>query len=86
MFEPVLQTKGMGKTFREWSIEQRWLLPPSVQELLPANHVSHFVRDLVREQLDLSGIFAGYDEERGARPFHPTMMTALLLYAYSQGV
>jgi transposase len=76
----------MAKTFREWSIEQRWLLPPSVQELLPANHVSHFVRDLVREQLDLSGIFAGYDEERGAPPFHPAMMTALLLYAYSQGV
>lgn len=76
----------MAKTFREWSIEQRWLLPPSVEELLPASHVSHFVRELVREELDLSEIFAAYDEERGAPPFHPTMMTALLLYAYSQGV
>jgi transposase len=76
----------MGKTFREWSIEQRWLLPPSVQELVPPGHVAHFVRELVREELDLSAIFAAYDEERGAPPFHPTMMTALLLYAYSQGV
>jgi transposase len=48
--------------------------------------VAHFVRELVREELDLSAIFATYDEERGAPPFHPTMMTALLLYAYSQGV
>ena len=76
----------MAKTFREWSIEQRWLLPPSVQELVAANHVAHFIRELAREQLDLSAIFAAYDEERGAPPFHPTMMTALLLYAYSQGV
>jgi hypothetical protein len=46
----------MGKTFREWSIEQRWLLPPSVQELVPAGHVAHFVRELVREELDLNAI------------------------------
>ncbi len=78
--------ESMTKTFREWSIEQRWLLPPSIQELVPEGHAAHFVRELVREQLDLSGIFASYDEERGAPPFHPTMMTALLLYAYSQGV
>jgi transposase len=76
----------MTKTFRPWSTEQRWLLPPSVQELVPPEHVAHFVRELVREQLDLETIFAVYDEERGAPPFHPTMMTALLLYAYTQGV
>src|SRR5262249_48059806 len=53
---------------------------------VPGNPLAHFVRELVREQLDLSEIFAAYDEERGAPPFHPTRMTALLLYAYSQGV
>ncbi len=72
--------------FREWSIAQRWLLPPSVQELVPANYVAHFIREVVREELNLTEIFAAYDEERGAPPFHPTMITALLLYAYSQGV
>jgi hypothetical protein len=69
----------MAKSFREWSVEQRWLLPPSVQELVAEGHVAHFVRDLVREQLDLSAIFARYEEGPGAPPFHPTMMTALLL-------
>jgi transposase len=76
----------MAKTFREWSVEQRWLLPPSVQELVPAGHLAHFVRDTVRESLDLSAIFAAYEEERGYPPYHPAMMTALLLYAYCQGI
>jgi transposase len=76
----------MAKTFRPWQVEQRWLLPPSVQELVPPEHLAHFTRDTVREVLDLSEIHAAYDEERGFPPFHPTMMTALLLYAYCQGV
>lgn len=76
----------MSKTFRPWDVEQGWLLPPSVQELVPADHVAHFVRDLVREQLDLDPILGTYTEERGYPPYHPTMMVALLLYAYSRGV
>ena len=61
-------------------------MPPSVHELVPTGHVAHFVRDTVREQLDLGAIFCAYDEERGCPPYHPTMMVALLLYAYSRGV
>jgi transposase len=76
----------MSKTFRPWDVEQRWLLPPSVQELVPASHVAHFVRETVREQLELGAIFAAYEEERGYPPYHPAMMVALLLYGYSRGV
>jgi transposase len=77
----------MAKTFREWNVEQSWLLPPSVMDFVPPDHVAHFVRDTVREQLDLSEIIAAYEqEERGYPPYHPVMMTALLLYAYCQGV
>lgn len=77
----------MAKTFRDWNVEQGWLLPPSVLDFVPADHVAHFVRETVREQLDLSEIVAPYEkEERGYPPYHPVMMTALLLYAYCQGV
>lgn len=76
----------MSKTFRSWDVDQIWLLPPSVQDLVPAGHVAHFVRDTVRDGLDLSEIMDAYDEERGYPPYHPGMMVALLLYAYSQGV
>lgn len=76
----------MAKTFRPWDVEQRWLLPPSVQEMVPAGHLSHFVRETVQHELDLSEILTAYDEERGYPPYHPVMMTALLLYAYCQGL
>jgi transposase len=76
----------MSKTFRAWDVEQRWLLPPSVHELVPVGHVAHFVRETVRADLDLRPILSAYSEERGYPPYHPAMMVALLLYAYSRGV
>lgn len=45
-----------------------------------------FIRDTVREGLDLTAIFSTYGDERGFPPYHPAMMVALLLYGYSQGV
>src|SRR5258707_12727917 len=74
----------MSKTFRPWDVDQVWLLPPSIQDLVPSGHMAHFVRDTVRTGLDLSRIMDIYDEERGFPPYHPGMMVALLLYAYSQ--
>src|SRR5215208_5128264 len=76
----------MSKVFRSWDVDQGWLLPPSVHEFVPAGHLAHFVRDTVREGLDLSAIVGTYVEERGYPPYHPGMMVALLLYAYSRGV
>ena len=76
----------MAKNFRPWNIDQNWLLPPSIHDFVPEGHLAHFVRDTVRESLDLSAILEEYEEERGYPPYHPTMMTALLLYGYCQGV
>jgi transposase len=76
----------MSKTFREWTVDQPWLLPPSINDFVPADHVAHFVRETVREGLDLKLIYLSYKGERGQPPFHPAMMVALLLYAYSQGI
>ena len=76
----------MSKNFREWNVDQVWLLPPSINDFVPADHVAHFVRDTVRTALDLRLIYRSYKSERGQPPFHPAMMVALLLYAYSQGV
>ncbi len=76
----------MAKTFREWNVQQHMLLPPSVLDFVPPGHLAHFVRDTVAEELDLSAIVEVYEEERGYPPYHPVMMTALLLYAYCQRI
>jgi transposase len=76
----------MSKRFRSWDVDQGWLLPPSVHEFVPPGHLAHFVRDTVREGLDLSAIVGTYDVDRGQPPYHPGMMVALLLYGYSRGV
>lgn len=76
----------MDKTFRPWDVDQAMLFPPSVRDLVPPRHLAHFVREMVREDLDLSAILGTYTEARGYPPYHPAMMTALLLYGYCQGI
>jgi transposase len=76
----------MAKTYRPYVPEQDLLLPPSLREWLPENHLAFFVSDLI-DQLDLSAITTGYeDEERGYPPYHPVMLTKVLVYAYCVGV
>lgn len=75
------------KSYRAWSPDQPYLLPPSPREWLPAGHLAFFILDLVRD-LDLGAIEAELQakESRGERPYSPVMMTGLLLYAYATGV
>src|SRR5438067_11713201 len=74
----------MSKSFRPWDVDQVWLLPASIHDFVPPEHPAHLVRDLVRSELDLATIVSAYEEERGQPPYHPAMMVALLLYAYSR--
>ena len=76
----------MTKTFRTYLPEQELLLPASLREWLPDNHLAYFVSDVV-DQLDLSAIECVYaEEDRGQPPYHPLMMTKILLYGYCVGV
>src|SRR3970040_2436662 len=76
----------MSKTSRRYQPEQDFLLPPSLRDWLPENHLAYFVSDLV-DQLDLSAIYAVHEKEaRGQPPYDPRMMTKLLVYGYCVGV
>jgi transposase len=76
----------MAKTYRPYVPEQDLLLPPSLREWLPEDHLAYFVSDLI-DHLDLSAITAVYeDEERGYPPYHPVMLTKVLVYGYCVGV
>jgi len=76
----------MAKSYRPYLPEQDFLLPPSLREWLPENHLAYFVSDVI-ESLDLSAMDAVYgDEERGQPPYDPRMMTKVLMYGYCVGV
>src|SRR5947207_4974461 len=76
----------MAKTYRSYLPEQDLLLPPSLREWLPDDHLVYFVSDVV-DQLNLSAIESVYEEDdRGQPPYHPRMMTKILLYGYCVGV
>jgi transposase len=61
-----------------------YLLPPSVDEWLPANHLARFILEVI-EQLDLSRLTQGY-ARRGSKAHHPAVLLALLVYGYATGV
>jgi transposase len=65
--------------------DQLMLMPPSVSEWLPEDHLAWFVLDVV-DELDLGAFLDGYRADgRGGAAYHPAMMVALLVYAYSVG-
>ena len=74
------------KVFRPWEVDQVWLLPPTVRDFVPDDHLAHFIRETVRNDLDLSAIFAHYSARNGHPPYHPSMMVSLLLYSLCRGV
>jgi transposase len=76
----------VAQNFLPCDRDQELLLPPSLREWLPEDHLAWFVLDAVGE-LDLDGFYAAYRSDGwGAAAHDPQMMVALLLYAYSIGV
>ena len=77
----------MNKRFRVCGLDQPFLLPPSLQDWLPEDHLARFIADVTNE-LDLSAIYAQYErkDSRGLAAYHPLLLTRLLLYGYCIGV
>src|SRR4051812_20187499 len=75
----------MAQNFIACDREQELLLPPSLREWLPPDHLAWFVLDAV-DAMDLKAFFAGYRDDGWGRAAHdPAMMVALLVYAYAIG-
>ncbi|MCP5056331.1 MAG: IS5/IS1182 family transposase, partial [bacterium] len=72
----------MPRDFRRYEPDQSLLLPPSLRDWLPGDHLSHFVSDAI-EAMDLSAFDARYgDEGPGNQAFDPRMMLKVLVYGY----
>ena len=75
----------MPQNFLACDREQELLLPPSLREWLPEDHLAWFVVDAVA-QMDLAAFYGAYRADGHGRAAHdPAMMVTLLLYAYAIG-
>lgn len=76
----------MPTSYLPYEPDQDLLLPHSLREWLPEDHLAHYISDTV-DALDLRAFYARY-EDGGPRnqPFHPLMMVKVLVYGYATGV
>src|SRR6201987_124532 len=70
--------------FRPIDRDTGFLMPPSVNEWLPAQHLARFIVEVI-EALDLRAMIGSY-QGKGSAPHHPSMLLAMLLYGYATGV
>jgi transposase len=75
---------GMSTRFKAVDRETPYLLPPSVQDWLPEQHLARFVVEVV-SKLDLHELKMPYTGV-GSEAFNPEMLLAMLFYGYATGV
>ena len=75
----------MPQNFIESDREQVFLLPPSLRDWLPADHLAWFVIDAVCG-MDLAAFYAAYRADgHGRAAYDPAMMVTLVLYSFAVG-
>ena len=77
---------GVHKRFRAFDPDAVMMVPPSLDEWLPENHLSRFVAEIVDTGLDLSRFYASYAKTKGQPPYDPRLMVRVLIYGYCVGV
>ncbi len=76
----------MATSFLPYQPNQDFLLPPSVSEWLPENHLAYFVSETI-DRLNLGKFYARYDGDgRRNQPYDPAMLVKVLVYGYATGV
>jgi transposase len=76
----------MKGQFAPYEPNQQFLLPPSLRDWLPEDHLCYFISDTV-DQLDISAISKKYRVSgSGNVAYHPRLMLKLLIFGYSTGV
>ena len=76
---------GKGKsdkiTYKPYEQKQPYLIPPSVDELIPADHLARLVSEVI-DEMGIERLLRKYQRGGGASRYHPVMMTKLFVYGY----
>lgn len=76
----------MSKVYRPYEPDQLLLLPSSLHDWLPKDHMVYFLEDVLNT-IDLSPITSVYEvSEKGYPPYHPKMLISVIFYGYANGV
>ncbi len=77
---------GINKRFKAFEPNAVMLVPPSLDEWLPQDHLARFIGELVDTELDLTRFYASHAKAKGQPPYDPRLMLRVLLYGYCVGV
>ena len=76
----------MPTSFLPYEPKQDFLLPPSLWEWLPENHLAYFVSEII-DRLDLQKFYVRYEGDgRRNQPYDPALLVKVLVYGYVVGV
>jgi transposase len=70
--------------FKDYSPDQIMLLPPSLEELIDANHPVRIVNQVI-EKIDLDPLFSKY-KGGGTSSYHPRMLLKVVVFAYLSNI
>ncbi|MEW1980785.1 transposase, partial [Citricoccus sp. NPDC079358] len=77
---------GRNKRFRPFEPDAQLLVPPSLDEWLPQDHLARFIAELVDSELDLDRFYASHAKAKGQPPYDPRLMLRIVLYGYCVGI
>lgn len=70
--------------FKEYNQKQTWLIPPNIEDEIPAGDICRVIDEVV-DSISLRSIEDKFSEE-GNTAYHPGMMLKVLLYSYTKGI
>ena len=72
-------------TYKPYNQGEQWLLPPSLDELIPQNHFVRIVSKTV-DELEIEEAFARNTKGGGASRYNPVMLLKVMIYCYMTGI
>ena len=83
---PVFRFKVKpSTTYKPYNQGGQWLLPPSLDELVPQNHFARIVSKTV-DELEIEETFARNTKGGGASRYNPVMLLKVMVYCYMTGI
>lgn len=79
-----MSKKSKKPVFKAYDPDQLSLLPPSLEELIPKNHVVRVVRQVI-DQIDIDPIITQY-KGGGSSSYHPRLLLKVITYGYLSNI